>query len=307
MGSDFVRYVSEVAPDVNIVVFDSLTYAGRIDNLPAGIHLIKGDLLDQDAVDKAVSVSDAVVHFAAETHNDNALKVPRPFMETNIMGTFNLLEAVRKHGVRLHHVSTDEVYGGFPLSVKGAVDENARFDPTNPYSASKAASDLLVKAWVKTYGIRATISNSTNNFGPRQNIEKFIPRQIVRLATGRKAVLYGDGSNRRNWLYVRDHSRAVWNILQRGAIGESYIVSGNEELSNAHVLDMILSKMGKTSCDIEHVEDRIAHDPHYPVDSSKLRCELGWQPVFDDFETNLQTTIDWYLENHQWWEDEVTA
>ena len=177
-------------------------------------------------------------------------------------------------------------------------------DPSNPYSATKAASDLLVKTWVRTYGIKATISNSTNNFGPRQNIEKFIPRQIARLATGRKAILFGDGLNMRNWLYVRDHSRAVWEIIQRGVIGESYLIGGNQELNNREVLDSILEIMGRTWCDVEIVDDRINHDLRYPIDSSKLRCDLGWKPIFDDFRSSLISTIKWYLDNRQWWNGE---
>lgn len=304
MGSDFVRYLLEIEPNTNVTVFDSLTYAGNPDNLPAGARLIKGDLLDREAVDEAVADSDLVVHFAAETHNDKALKNPRPFVESNIVGTFNILESIRKLDVRLHHVSTDEVYGGFSLDVDFGVNEDFGLDPSNPYSATKAASDLLVKTWVRTYGIKATISNSTNNFGPRQNIEKFIPRQIARLATGRKAILFGDGLNMRNWLYVRDHSRAVWEIIQRGVIGESYLIGGNQELNNREVLDSILEIMGRTWCDVEIVDDRINHDLRYPIDSSKLRSKLGWQPIFDDFEENLQATIDWYLDNRQWWNGE---
>lgn len=304
MGSDFVRYLLEVEPNANITVFDSLTYAGNPDNLPAGVRLIKGDLLDQEIVDEAVADSDLVVHFAAETHNDKALENPRPFVESNIVGTFNVLEAVRKWNVRLHHVSTDEVYGGLPLDVDFSVDEGFGLNPSNPYSATKAASDLLVKAWTRTYSIKATISNSTNNFGPRQNIEKFIPRQIVRLAAGRKAILYGDGLNMRNWLYVRDHSRAVWEIIQRGVIGESYLISGHQELRNREVLDLILEIMGRTWNDVEMVDDRINHDLRYPIDSSKLRCELGWKPIFDDFKSSLISTIKWYLDNRQWWNGE---
>lgn len=305
MGSDFVRYVNDIAPVSSITVFDSFTYAGRRDNLPDGTAIIVGDVLNARDVNDAVAKADLVVHFAAETHNDKALEEPAPFIETNILGTFNVLEAVRNHDVRFHHVSTDEVYGDRSFGSNDVISEASGYDPTNPYSASKAASDMLVRAWARTYGIRATISNSTNNFGPRQNTEKFIPRQIVRLAQGEKAIVYGDGSNMRNWLYVRDHSQAVWDIIENGALGESYLISGNAELSNREVIDSIVLLMGKSEQDIEFVEDRLNHDMRYPVNSSKLRNSLGWQPAFSDFEANLKSTIEWYIDNRNWWRMDI--
>ena len=344
MGSNFVRWVMANQPDVQVIVLDKITYAGNRANL-AGLPeerltFVQGDICDVQLVDRLVGEVDAIVHFAAESHNDNSIADPFPFLRSNIEGTFTLLEAVRKHGVRFHHVSTDEVYGDLPLfnpmeqqtihfgkasqisddnsigvlhgSLEGCAIsgqlysdrfvEGSPYRPSSPYSATKAASDLLVRAWYRTYGLPVTISNCSNNYGPRQHIEKFIPRQITRILSGERPELYGDGSNVRDWIYVDDHSRAVWEILTRGRLGETYLIGADCELSNIDVLRMILEAMGKGPDDFDWVSDRPGHDRRYAVDASKLRRELGWRPVHTDFEAGLRETIAWYADNRDWWE-----
>lgn len=256
---------------------------------------------------------DAIVHFAAESHNDNSIVDPLPFLRSNIEGTFTLLEAVRKHGVRFHHVSTDEVYGDLELeNLESSSSEISRrfsgfteespYRPSSPYSSTKAASDLLVCAWYRTYGLPVTISNCSNNYGPYQHVEKFIPRQITRILSGERPQLYGDGLNVRDWIHVDDHSRAVWEILTRGRLGETYLIGADCERSNIDVLRMILAAMGKEPDDFDWVSDRPGHDRRYAVDASKLHRELGWQPVHTDFEAGLRETIAWYAERRDRWE-----
>lgn len=305
IGSNFVHHVYRERPDWNITVLDSLTYAGNPANLegldPTRVTLVKGDITDAELVDKLVSENDAVVHYAAESHNDNSLQNPRPFLDTNIIGTYTILEAVRKHSKRLHHISTDEVYGDLELNDPNKFTENTPYNPSSPYSSTKAGSDLLVRAWVRSFGVQATISNCSNNYGPYQHVEKFIPRQITEVLEGRKPKLYGAGENVRDWIHTEDHSSAVLTILEKGAIGETYLIGADGEKDNKTVVELILQLMGKDASDYEHVADRPGHDMRYAIDSTKLRNELGWVPQFTDFESGLKDTIDWYTANEAWW------
>lgn len=305
IGSNFCHWVAEHRPGVRMVVLDKLTYAGNPGNL-AGIpegacELVVGDVCDAALVDRLFGCADACVHFAAESHNDNSIADPSPFLETNVRGTYVLLEAARKHGVRFHHVSTDEVYGDLALDDPVRFTEETPYRPSSPYSSTKAASDLLVRAWHRTYGVAATISNCSNNYGPRQHVEKFIPRQITNVLRGERPKLYGDGLNVRDWIHVDDHSSAVWEVLSRGRPGETYLIGADGEKNNKEVVELILELMGHAPDDYEHVADRPGHDMRYAIDNSKLVQELGWAPRFTDFRSGLQATIDWYRDNEAWW------
>ncbi|MGR3916957.1 dTDP-glucose 4,6-dehydratase [Pediococcus acidilactici] len=320
IGSNFVHYVVENHPEVHVTVLDKLTYAGNRANL-AGlpedrVELVVGDIADAELVDKLVKDADAVVHYAAESHNDNSLIDPSPFIQTNIVGTYTLIEACRKYGVRFHHVSTDEVYGDLPLREdlpghgEGEGEKftpESRYKPSSPYSSSKASSDLLVRAWVRSFGLKATISNCSNNYGPYQHIEKFIPRQITNILSGIKPKLYGTGKNVRDWIHTNDHSRAVWTILTKGKIGETYLIGADGEKNNKEVLELILQEMGQPKDAYEQVKDRPGHDLRYAIDSTKLREELGWEPKYTNFEDGLRHTIEWYKNHEDWWKDEKAA
>ncbi|EKF24966.1 dTDP-glucose 4,6-dehydratase [Mycolicibacterium hassiacum DSM 44199] len=304
IGANFVHATVRERPDVEVTVIDALTYAGSRESLaPVAdrIRLVAGDITDAELVDRLVAEADAVVHFAAETHVDNALADPAPFVHSNVVGTFTVLEAVRRHGVRLHHVSTDEVYGDLPLDSPQRFTERTPYNPSSPYSATKAGADMLVRAWVRSYGVRATISNCSNNYGPYQHVEKFIPRQITNVLTGRRPKLYGSGANVRDWIHVDDHNRAVWRILTDGRIGRTYLIGADGERSNLSVLRTILRLMGRDPDDFDHVADRAGHDLRYAIDPSALRDELGWRPCHTDFEAGLRATIEWYRENESWW------
>lgn len=317
IGSNFVHYVVNNHPDVHVTVLDKLTYAGNKENL-AGlpedrVELVVGDITDAPLVDKLVQDTDAVVHYAAESHNDNSLKDPFPFVQTNLIGTYTLLEACRKYNVRYHHVSTDEVYGDLPLREdlpghgEGAGEKftaETAYNPSSPYSSTKAGSDLLVRAWVRSFGLQATISNCSNNYGPYQHIEKFIPRQITNILSGIRPKLYGEGKNVRDWIHTNDHSSAVWLILTKGKIGETYLIGADGEHDNKTVLEMILEAMGQPKDAYDQVKDRAGHDLRYAIDSTRLREELGWQPEFTDFQEGLAATIQWYTENQAWWQAE---
>ncbi|MEK1392818.1 dTDP-glucose 4,6-dehydratase [Limosilactobacillus fermentum] len=320
IGSNFVHYVVNNHPEVHVTVLDKLTYAGNRANLaglPEGrVELVVGDICDKELVDKLVKDADAVVHYAAESHNDNSLENPEPFIQTNIVGTSVLINACRKYDVRFHHISTDEVYGDLPLREdlpghgegKGEkFTPESPYRPSSPYSSSKASSDLLVRAWVRSFGLRATISNCSNNYGPYQHIEKFIPRQITNILSGIRPKLYGSGKNVRDWIHTNDHSRAVWKILTEGKIGETYLIGADGEKNNKEVLEMILELMGQPKDAYDQVKDRPGHDLRYAIDATKLRTELGWEPEFTDFKTGLKNTIDWYTEHRDWWEDEKAA
>lgn len=305
IGSNFVHHVYRERPDWQITVFDKLTYAGNVKNLEdlktSRYQFIKGDICDETVIEKAVADCDAIVHFAAESHNDNSLSSPWPFVNTNVVGTFRILEAVRKHGKRLHHISTDEVYGDLALNDPAKFTPDTPYNPSSPYSSTKAGSDLLVRAWVRSFSVQATISNCSNNYGPYQHVEKFIPRQITEILEGRRPKLYGSGENVRDWIHAEDHSSGVLTILERGRIGDTYLIGANGEENNKRVVEMILELMGKDPHDYDHVNDRPGHDLRYAIDSSKLRAELGWRPRFTDFREGLKATIDWYKNNEDWW------
>ncbi|MFC2659854.1 dTDP-glucose 4,6-dehydratase [Actinomyces sp. oral taxon 448] len=304
IGANFVHESLLRHPDANVTVLDKLTYAGNPDSLAdlnERIRLVVGDVADGDVVDPLVARSDIVVHFAAESHNDNSLRDPSPFIRTNLVGTFTLLEAVRRHRVRLHHISTDEVYGDLALDDPAKFTPTTPYNPSSPYSSSKAGSDLLVRAWVRSFGVEATISNCSNNYGPYQHVEKFIPRQITNLIDGVRPRLYGAGRNVRDWIHVRDHNNAVWDIIERGRIGETYLIGADGEKSNKEVVELILSLMGRDPHDYDHVADRPGHDMRYAIDSRRLVTELGWTPQYTDFRSGLRATIDWYRNNEAWW------
>lgn len=320
IGSNFVHYVVNNHPEVHVTVLDKLTYAGNKENL-AGlpedrVKLVVGDICDKELVDKLVQNADAVVHYAAESHNDNSLRNPDPFIQTNIVGTSVLIEACTKYDVRFHHVSTDEVYGDLPLREdlpghgEGPGEKftpESPYKPSSPYSSSKASSDLLARAWVRSFGLKATISNCSNNYGPYQHIEKFIPRQITNILSGIRPKLYGTGKNVRDWIHTNDHSSAVWKILNEGKIGETYLIGADGEKNNKEVLELILKLMGQPADAYDQVKDRPGHDLRYAIDASKLRNELGWEPQYTNFEEGLKATIDWYTNHHEWWQDQKAA
>ncbi|MGO2045891.1 MAG: dTDP-glucose 4,6-dehydratase [Brachybacterium alimentarium] len=310
IGSNFVHHVLAQTDDT-VTVLDSFTYAGNtssLDGLPANrLRIVKGDIADAATVDPLVAEADAVVHYAAESHNDNSLEDPSPFLQTNLIGTFTLLEAARRHGTRFHHISTDEVYGDLELDVPDRFTEATPYNPSSPYSATKAGSDLLVRAWVRSFDVQATISNCSNNYGPRQHVEKFIPRQITNLIDGIRPRLYGAGLNVRDWIHADDHSSAVLTILDRGTIGETYLIGADGEKNNKEVVELLLRLMGLAEDDYEHVTDRPGHDLRYAIDSTRLRTELGWEPSYDDFEAGLAATIDWYRAHEAWWRPQKAA
>ena len=304
IGANFVHATVREHPDASVTVLDALTYAGSRESLAPvadDVRLVHGDIGDGELVEKLVAESDAVVHFAAETHVDNSLADPEAFLRTNVVGTFTVLEAVRRHGIRLHHVSTDEVYGDLPLDDPIRFTEATPYNPSSPYSSTKAASDMLVRSWVLSFGVRATISECSNNYGPYQHVEKFIPRQITNVLTGRRPKLYGLGANVRDWIHVADHNRAVWRILADGDLGRTYLIGADGELDNLTVMRTLLRLMGRDPDDFDHVTDRAGHDLRYAIDPSALRDELGWTPLHDDFESGLAATIAWYRDNESWW------
>lgn len=304
IGSNFVRFIYSERADWHITVLDLLTYAGNSKNLEGldqnRVSFIKGDICDENVINQAVGDCDAVIHFAAETHVDNSVHNPRPFLDSNIIGTYQVLEAVRKHKKRLHHISTDEVYGDLePADPK--FNEKTPYNPSSPYSATKAGSDHLVQAWIRSFGVEATISNCCNNYGPYQHVEKFIPRQITEILEGRRPKLYGSGQNIRDWIHAEDHSSGVLAILEKGKLGETYLIGANGEKTNKEVVETILELMGKDKSDYDHVNDRPGHDLRYAIDSNKLRSELGWRPKYTDFQDGLSQTINWYKSNEDWW------
>ncbi len=304
IGANFVLRADRLRPDWHVTVLDALTYAGNPDNLSGAserVRLVEGSVADQALVDSLVEESDAVVHFAAESHNDNSLHDPWPFMESNIIGTYRLLEAVRAHGVRLHHVSTDEVYGDLELDDPNRFTETTPLNPSSPYSASKASADLLVRAWMRSFGVQATLSNCSNNYGPFQHVEKFIPRQITNIIDGVKPRLYGTGQNVRDWIHVDDHNDAVLTILDEGRLGETYLIGADGEQDNLHVLQVLLELMGRPADWFDHVNDRAGHDLRYAIDSTKLRAETSWRPQYADLRSGLDATIAWYRDHESWW------
>jgi dTDP-glucose 4,6-dehydratase len=304
IGANFVHYTVHHHPGDAVVVLDALTYAGDQASLaPVAdqVSFVHGDITDAPLVDRLVGETDVVVHFAAESHVDNSLHDPEPFVRTNIFGTYVILEAVRRHDRRLHHISTDEVFGDLALDAQDKFTESTAYDPSSPYSATKAGSDMLVRAWIRSYGVRATLSNCANNYGPYQHAEKFIPRQVTNILTGARPRLYGAGENVREWTHVDDHNAAIHLILSSGRIGETYLIGSGDERSNKEIVSLILTLMDQRSDAFDHVPDRPGHDLRYANDSTKIRTELGWQPAYGDFRTGLAATIDWYRRNEWWW------
>lgn len=311
IGSNFVHLIYKERPDWHITVIDILSYAGNPRNLEGldntRVKLVEGDICNRELLDSLVEDVDAVVHFAAESHNDNSLNDPWPFIQTNLIGTYTILESVRMHKKRLHHISTDEVYGDLELDDPAKFTADTPYNPSSPYSSSKAGSDHLVRAWVRSFGIEATISNCSNNYGPRQHVEKVIPRQITNILTGERLKLYGTGENVRDWIHVDDHNSAVLAILEKGVSGETYLIGAKGEKSNKEVFELILKNMGKPADEYDHVNDRPGHDLRYAIDASKLQKELGWKPKYQDFEAGLQATIKWYEDNEDWWKPQKDA
>ncbi len=307
IGSNFLYYLKAAHPDDEIRCLDLLTYAGHIESIKPLVDqkyvtFIKADIRKSTDVSHAMKDADAVVHLAAESHVDRSLHDAFPFLETNVKGTRCLLEEARRNDIgRFHHVSTDEVFGSLDINSSDKFSEKSCYSPRSPYAASKAASDHLVRAYANTYGLRTTISNCGNNFGPYQHPEKLIPRFITLLLAGRKVPLYGDGLNIRDWIYVEDHCSAIDTVMRNGRSGETYLVSGRNEISNRALTEKLLFLMGQGSSMIERVADRPGHDRKYSIDDSKLRNELGWKPRHS-LDISLNETINWYREHRNWWE-----
>ncbi len=304
IGSNFVLRTAATRPDWQVRVLDALTYAGNAASLEAvadRVELVHGSVADAGLVDRLVGDSDVVVHFAAESHNDNSLDDPWPFLEANVIGTYRLLEAVRQHGTRLHHVSTDEVYGDLELDDPQRFTEQTPYNPSSPYSATKASADLLVRAWSRSFGVHATLSNCSNNYGPFQHVEKFIPRQITNILTGVKPKLYGQGTNVRDWIHVDDHNDAVVTIVEQGRLGETYLIGADGERNNREIVETLLQIMGRPADWYDLVSDRPGHDLRYAIDSGKLRSETGWAPQYQDIRAGLEATVTWYRDHEDWW------
>ena len=304
IGSNFVIRARDVRPDWELTVLDAMTYAANLaslDPVAGGLSVVKGSVTDPDLVDELVAAHDLVVHFAADSHNDNSLDDPWPFIDTNIVGTYQLIQAVRRHGKRLHHISTDEVYGDLELDDPTRFTETTPLNPSSPYSASKASADLLVRAWVRSFGLEATISNCSNNYGPRQHPEKFIPRQITGILDGVRPKLYGEGRNVRDWIHVDDHNDAVIAIIEQGRLGETYLIGADGEMDNRGIVALILELLGKPADWYDHVNDRPGHDLRYAIDATKLLTETSWRPAHPDVRSGLSDTIGWYEANEDWW------
>lgn len=299
IGSNFVRRTIETRPEIRIQVLDALTYAGDLGNLrglEGRFSFHQGSILDSKLVDSLVADSDLVVHFAAESHNDNSLKFAKPFVETNVVGTFELIQACVKHDVRFHHISTDEVFGDLELGSTEKFTPETPYNPSSPYSSSKAASDLLVGAWVRSFGLKATISNCSNNFGPFQHKEKLIPRMISLLVADKKPELYGTGLNVRDWIHVDDHNDGVWAIIDRGQIGRTYLLGANNERTNLEVIESLLGTFGKPKDWVTFIQDRPGHDQRYAIDASVTEKELGWKPQHGNFEQKLAELVPFYIQ-----------
>lgn len=310
IGSNFIRFVLAARPDYRLVNLDALTYSGNLENLTGlegdkRYRFIRGDICDAEVVGGVVSDCDAVVHFAAESHVDRSILDSGPFIRSNVLGTQVLLDAWRKGKPdgRFVHVSTDEVYGSLPLDrPELKFTEETPIQANSPYSASKAASDLLVRAYHETFGLNACITRCSNNFGPYQFPEKVIPLFVTNLIQGKKVPLYGDGLNVRDWVHVEDHCEAVLTVLERGNPGQVYNIGGNNERSNLELTRTILSLMGKGDEMVQYVKDRLGHDRRYAIDSTKIRHELGWQPTRSAWPEALERTVRWYVDNAPWWQ-----
>ncbi len=308
IGSNFIKYWFKNHPEDSIINLDKMTYAANPRNLvefenKPNYKFVKGDILDEKIVDELVSQVDTVVHFAAESHVDRSIDDPSLFVKTNVLGTYILLNAAKKHQIkRFHHISTDEVFGTIEIDSTDQFSEATPYDPSSPYSASKAAADHLVRSFFKTFGLPVTISNCSNNYGPYQHPEKMIPRSITNLLSGDKIKVYGQGLNFRDWLHVEDHCSAIEAILLKGKIGETYCIGGAKKgTNNMELVRMILKLMNKGEDSLEYVADRPAHD-NYAVNWDKINKELGWEPQYD-LESGLKQTVDWYTQNQTWWQE----
>jgi len=304
IGSNFVHHILNKYPDYKIVNFDSLTYAGNLENLKdlegnKNYEFVKGDIVNPEDVAKAVKGVDLIVNFAAESHVDRSILSPADFIRTNVLGTQVLLEIAKENDIRFHHVSTDEVFGDLGPS-DPPFNEDTPYDPSSPYSASKASADHLVRAYVRTFGLKATISNCSNNYGPYQFPEKLHGLFITNLMEDKKIPVYGDGLQIRDWLYVEDHCKAIDMIIHKGKIGETYCIGGDAEKTNLEITKKILELMGEDESKIEHVKDRPGHDVRYAIDFTKIKNELGWEPEVN-FEEGMKKTVEWYKENQVWW------
>ena len=307
IGNNFIRYWLNKHPEDKIINFDKLTYAGHVSSTRdfannKNYEFIKGDVCDAKAVNEAVNRSDTIVHFAAESHVDRSILLPSEFIRTNVLGTQVLLDASVENNIKhFHYVSTDEVFGALDLDDKNKFDENTLYNPRSPYSASKAASDHLVRAYFYTYGLPITITNCSNNYGPFQDPEKFLPRAITNLIENKPVPIYGDGKYTRDWLYVEDHIRAIEMVISKGRIGSTYLVGGlTDDINNLEVVKKLLKIFGKNNSYIKFVKDRAGHDRRYAVDWSKINRDLGWKPMFD-FDSWLEKTVEWYKNNEWWW------
>ena len=304
IGSNFVHHILNKYPDYKIVNLDSLTYAGNLENLKdlegnKNYEFVKGDIVNPEDVAKAVKGVDLIVNFAAESHVDRSILSPADFIRTNVLGTQVLLEIAKENDIRFHHVSTDEVFGDLGPS-DPPFNEDTPYDPSSPYSASKASADHLVRAYVRTFGLKATISNCSNNYGPYQFPEKLHGLFITNLMEDKKIPVYGDGLQIRDWLYVEDHCKAIDMIIHKGKIGETYCIGGDAEKTNLEITKKILELMGEDESKIEHVKDRPGHDVRYAIDFTKIKNELGWEPEVN-FEEGMKKTVEWYKENQVWW------
>jgi dTDP-glucose 4,6-dehydratase len=305
IGSNFVRLILAERPEWRVTNIDKLTYAGNRANLAdlesnPNYRFVHADICDKAAMNEVFATRpDAVVHFAAESHVDRSITGPEIFVITNVLGTQNLLENARQSGIgRFLHVSTDEVYGS--LGATGLFTETTPYAPNSPYSASKAGSDLLVRAYHHTFGMDTVITNCSNNYGPYQYPEKLIPLLITNLVDGLQIPIYGDGLNVRDWLHVEDHCRGILLALEQGRAGETYNIGGRNERTNIEIARGILKLMGKDDASIRYVEDRLGHDKRYAIDADKIRSELGWEPRHT-FDTGLPATVEWYRANEAWW------
>ena len=314
IGSNFVYYQLENHPERRIVCLDALTYAGNLETLESAMknpnfRFVKGDITDRKAVFELFEKEnfDAVVNFAAESHVDRSIEAPEIFLKTNILGTQVLLDACRKNNTRFHQVSTDEVYGDLPLDRPDLFfTEKTPIHTSSPYSASKASADLLTMAYYRTYGLPVTISRCSNNYGPYHFPEKLIPLMIANALENKPLPVYGEGKNVRDWLYVRDHCKAIDMILENGRVGEVYNIGGHNERTNLEVVKTVLKILGKSEELIHFVKDRPGHDMRYAIDPTKIKNELGWYPE-TDFDTGIKMTVDWYLNNRSWWENIVNG
>jgi len=307
IGTNFIRYWFKHHPDDTIVNLDKVTYAANPANLSefegkSNYKFVKGDICDKNLVAEIVKDIDLIIHFAAETHVDRSLDEPELFLQTNILGTYNLLNFASQHNIRFHHISTDEVFGALELNTENKFTESTTYDPRSPYSSSKAASDHLVRSFYHSFNLPITISNCSNNYGPYQSPEKFLPRMITNLLTDQKVKVYGDGLNVRDWLHVLDHCRAIEAIIQKGKIGETYVIGGlTKDINNLELTKTVLDLMGKGEDQIEFVTDRPGHDRRYAVNWEKIKNELGWTPQYS-FEEGIKATVDWYTQNSDWWQ-----